>query len=105
MPWMDPRSGGLFFMVDGANNFLGHGLYQFSPELLWRMFSRENGFEIELMQLVDDVGKPSPRDVPDPAVRGQRSNMTMSTARTYVVMAARKTFEIPDDGQGVYQSD
>jgi len=56
---MDPRSGGLFFMVDGANNFLGHGLYQFCPELLWRMFSR-----IELM--LDDVGKPNPRDVPDP---------------------------------------
>jgi SAM-dependent methyltransferase len=99
------RVGGMFLMVDGANNFLGHGLYQFSPELLWRTFSRENGFEIELMQLVDDVGTPSPRDVPDPALRGQRSNMTMSTARTYVLMAARKTFEIPDNEQKVYQSD
>ncbi|ESW98114.1 hypothetical protein X768_32060 [Mesorhizobium sp. LSJC265A00] len=99
------RVGGIFLMVDGANNFLGHGLYQFSPDLLWRTFSRENGFEIELMQLVDDVGKPNPRDVPDPAVLGQRSNMTMSTARTYVLMAARKTFEISDGEQKVYQSD
>ena len=99
------KIGGIFLMVDGANNFLGHGLYQFSPELLWRTFSRENGYEIELMQLVDDVGKPSPRDVPDPAVRGQRSNMTMSAARTYVLMAARKTCEIPDEEQRIYQSD
>ncbi|MBZ9668697.1 hypothetical protein [Mesorhizobium sp. ES1-3] len=99
------KVGGLFLLVDGANNFLGHGLYQFSPELLWRTFSRESGFEIELMQLVDDVGKPNPRDVPDPAVLGQRSNMTMSTARTYVLMAARKTFESSDGEQRVFQSD
>ena len=99
------KVGGVFFMVDGANNFLGHGLYQFSPELLWRTFSRENGFEIELMQLVDDTGRPKPRDVPDPAVLGHRSNMLMSTARTYVVMAARKTLETHKAGNKVYQSD
>jgi len=99
------KVGGLLLMVDGANNFLAHGLYQFSPELLWRAFSRRNGFEIELMQLVDVVGKPSPRDVPDPAVLGRRSEVTMSTARTYLLMAARKTLEISDAEQKVYQSD
>ena len=99
------KVGGLCLMVDGANNFLGHGLYQFSPELLWRTFSRDNGFEIELMQLVDVVGVPKPRDVPDPAVLGHRSNMTMSAARTYILMAARKTSNIADEEQKVQQSD
>ena len=99
------KVGGLFLMVNGANNFLGHGLYQFSPELLWRTFSRDNGFQVELMQLVDIVGKPSPKDVPDPAVLGQRSNMTMSAARTYILMAARKTCVVPDEEQRVHQSD
>jgi SAM-dependent methyltransferase len=99
------KKGGLCLLVDGANNFLGHGLYQFSPELLWRTFSRDNGFEIELMQLVDVAGVPRPQNVQDPAVLGHRTNVTMSTARTYILMAARKTANITDERQTVQQSD
>jgi hypothetical protein len=53
------------------------------------------------MQLVDIVGKPSPRDAVDPAVSGTRSNTTMSTARTYFLMAARKVFAVPVEEQKV----
>ena len=36
--------GGHFFAHTMANNFMGHGFYQFSPELFYRVFSPENGF-------------------------------------------------------------
>jgi SAM-dependent methyltransferase len=41
------RPGGRFFTHAGANNWCGHGFYQFSPELYFRVFSEENGFAIE----------------------------------------------------------
>ena len=37
--------GGHFLSVTPANNFCGHGFYQFSPELFFRIFSKLNGFE------------------------------------------------------------
>ncbi len=36
--------GGHFLGITPANNFCGHGFYQFSPELYFRMFSEPNGF-------------------------------------------------------------
>ncbi len=38
--------GGHFISVTPANNYCGHGFYQFSPELFFRVFSAENGFAI-----------------------------------------------------------
>jgi len=37
---------GYFISVTCCNNFPGHGFYQFSPELFFRIFNQENGFEI-----------------------------------------------------------
>jgi hypothetical protein len=36
--------GGHFLAITPANNFCGHGFYQFSPELFFRVFSEPNGF-------------------------------------------------------------
>ena len=41
------RVGGRFFTHTVANNWCGHGFYQFSPELFYRALSQENGFEVE----------------------------------------------------------
>ncbi|HXA10121.1 MAG TPA: hypothetical protein VNW28_09070 [Chthoniobacterales bacterium] len=38
------RVGGHFLAITPANNFCGHGFYQFSPELFFRVFSEPNGF-------------------------------------------------------------
>ena len=38
--------GGYFISLAPANNMLGHGFYQFSPELFYRIFSKENGFSV-----------------------------------------------------------
>ena len=40
------RVGGTIFASTIANNLCGHGFYQFSPELIFRIFSAENGFRL-----------------------------------------------------------
>jgi hypothetical protein len=45
------RIGGRVFIHTVANNYCGHGFYQFGPELFFRAFSAPNGFAIERMVL------------------------------------------------------
>ena len=40
------KKGGSLFIFTMANNHPGHGFYQFSPELFFRIFQPENGFTI-----------------------------------------------------------
>ncbi len=40
------KEGGNIFIIVPANNHMGHGFYQFSPELFFRIFQQENGFSI-----------------------------------------------------------
>lgn len=40
------EKGGYYIGITPTNNFLGHGFYQFSPELYYRVFSENNGFKI-----------------------------------------------------------
>jgi hypothetical protein len=45
------RLNGRVIIHTAANNWCGHGFYQFSPELFYNVFSEENGFEVERMIL------------------------------------------------------
>jgi hypothetical protein len=45
------REGGRFVTHTVANNWCGHGLYQFSPELFYTVLNEDNGFEVERMVL------------------------------------------------------
>jgi len=47
------KSGGRMFIFTPANNQMGHGFYQFSPEVFFRTFCPSNGFEIERMIAVE----------------------------------------------------
>lgn len=49
------KVGGQLFLHTIANNYCGHGFYQFSPELFFRALGPENGFKIESM-IVHPVG-------------------------------------------------
>jgi SAM-dependent methyltransferase len=61
------RKGGHFIGISPANNQLGHGFYQFSPELIYRVFSEENGFRIvKLFLSVEEEGDTHWYEVPDP---------------------------------------
>jgi hypothetical protein len=96
--------GGLFLSVNAANNQLGHGLYQFSPELMWRAFAEENGFHVESLQLAPQGGPPVLEEAPDPREAGRRIELGCTAAPTYLCLAARR---IPARraGLAVYQSD
>lgn len=51
------KVGGRLFVMTPANNYFGHGFYQFSPELFYRVLSEENGFRVDRMvALVEDGG-------------------------------------------------
>lgn len=43
------KTGGRLFIFAPANNMFGHGFYQFSPELFYRVLSSDYGFEVEKM--------------------------------------------------------
>jgi hypothetical protein len=47
------RVGGNVLTANPCNNLAGHGFYQFTPELLFRVFSQANGFEVEQMLLTE----------------------------------------------------
>ncbi len=80
------KVGGLFLTSNGDNNFLGHGFYQFSPELLWRAFSLKEGYSVELMQLVDESDVPVARSVEDPSVAGRRLEIRGTAGCTLLLM-------------------
>ncbi len=47
--------GGHYIGITPVNNQMGHGFYQFSPELYYRIFSEENGFRILKMMIAVPV--------------------------------------------------
>jgi SAM-dependent methyltransferase len=47
------RPGGRLFVITVANNHCGHGFYQFSPELFFRLFNGHNGFRLERLLLLN----------------------------------------------------
>lgn len=49
------ETGGHLVIITGGNNFLGHGFYQFSPELFYRALSAENGFQVKRL-IAAEVG-------------------------------------------------
>jgi SAM-dependent methyltransferase len=92
------KIGGRVFMSTPANNHLGHGFYQFSPELMFRVFAPENGFEICTVQLVE-ARYPRPEfsrnrhvyDVTDPAAVHRRVGLV--TKRPVMMMVEAKKLE------------
>lgn len=45
------KVGGHFISFAPANNTFGHGFYQFSPDLFYRIFNEQNGFKIMLLAI------------------------------------------------------
>jgi len=84
------RLGGHFTQVNVANNFMGHGFWQFSPEMIFRAISPENGFEIRVVLLHEAVRGGSWHVVSDPAKL--RARVELCNAHpTYVMTIARRT--------------
>jgi hypothetical protein len=57
---------GHFISLTPANNYFGHGFYQFSPELFYRIFNSSNGFNLLEMYYCDDKFSKIWHSVTDP---------------------------------------
>ena len=80
------RPGGHLLLALPANNYCGHGMYQFSPEFFFSALSEQNGFTVERMIMWEEdvtptrilgreftyVGKARHYDVADPRKVGGR---------------------------------
>ncbi|SVB93811.1 uncharacterized protein METZ01_LOCUS246665 [marine metagenome] len=86
------RVGGHFISFTTANNFCGHGFYQFSPELFFRIFSSINGFDMTLMAIHAGVGTKASTDVylvKDPDDVKARVEFLSNKELTLVVIAQK----------------
>jgi hypothetical protein len=82
--------GGHFIQVNVANNFAGHGFWQFSPELLFRMFSKENGFQVRAALVYEIEPNGKWYAVADPDLCKQRVEFR-NILRTYICVIAQRT--------------
>ena len=84
--------GGHFIEVTAANNFMGHGFYQFSPELYYRVLSSNNGFEVREMFVCETSRGARWYRVADPANLGRRVEL-VNNRPTYIMVLACKVKE------------
>jgi hypothetical protein len=85
--------GGHYIGITPANNQMGHGFYQFSPELYFRLFCPENGFQVRAMYLGTDTEWFA---VSDPKQMRERGQLMSAVALTLVVIAQRTGKVLPD---------
>ena len=98
------RPGGRLFIHTCANNWCGHGFYQFSPELFYRALSAENGFEVERMI----IHRPGPdgrwREVSDPEKIHERVEL-ITFMPMLILVQARRVKVVPIFARPPQQSD
>lgn len=98
------REGGHLLLITPTNNFMGHGFYQFSPELFFRVCSEANGFAINRIIVCEvDPGAPW-YQVVDPARAGRRVELVTSRP-AYLLVEAAKLRHVPVLTSAPQQSD
>jgi len=85
--------GGHFFTQTPANNYLGHGFYQFSPELFFRVLSPANGFCVERCIAVEYGLRRRWFEVTDPEVVRARVTLINAAPVILLVWARRVTIQ------------
>jgi hypothetical protein len=83
------RAGGHFIQTTPANNCMGHGFWQLSPEAVYRVFSEENGFSIKVVFLRELVNGGSWYQVTDPSICGCRVEL-VNRRPTYMYTIAQR---------------
>lgn len=84
------RAKGHFLSIAPAHNQMGHGFYQISPELFFRVFSAENGFALRRIVLYDAAQEDAEFfHVNDPATTGQRSELLSAQPMFLAALAQR----------------
>lgn len=90
------KEGGTLIIVTPANNLCGHGFYQFSPELFYRVFSEDNGYRVENLYLIETASHFVERSrrqavyrTVDPATLGRRISIVGDKPISLYVQAQR----------------
>lgn len=86
--------GGHFLIITPTNNFFGHGFYQFSPELFFRIFNTINGFRLVRMILFEESLRVQWFEVIDPGAVEQRVTL-VNTRPTYLAIIAKEVESVP----------
>lgn len=96
------RVGGRLWLCIPGNSLMGHGFYQFSPELIYRSLAPAHGFEVEALQVVrsryvstelDTIG--SRLEALDPEQLGTRT-VVSSREPLSLLVRARKIQHLSD---------
>jgi hypothetical protein len=98
------RVGGHVLMLSPAHGEMGQGFYQFSPELLYRVFSPENGYRVEQMLLKDRRLRSPWYSVADPREAGERVVVSRGWP-AYLYVKARREREVEPFASPPQQSD
>jgi hypothetical protein len=85
--------GGTLISMTVTNNMMGHGFYQFSPELFYRALSPENGFEMADLYLFEGNRPDWWYRVPDPDAVQRRVTLR-NAGHTYIMARAKKVAEV-----------
>jgi SAM-dependent methyltransferase len=98
------RVGGHLLVATPTNNYAGHGFYQFSPELYYRVLSPANGFRVKRMLLKEAGIRRRWYEVADPAALGRRVTL-VNAAPTLLFILAEKTAPVMPFSDPPQQSD
>jgi len=88
------KEGGIFIGISPANNQMGHGFYQFSPELYYSIFSEENGFKVIKMYITTQ-GEGGWFEVANPRIVKSRVMVTNSVPLVIFVVAKKEKDALP----------
>jgi hypothetical protein len=98
------RVGGHFLGIAPANNFMGHGFYQFSPEMFFSIFAPSNGYELEQLIAFEDAPDAPWYLVSNPAML--RTRVTLTNSRpVYLLSVAKRVRDIEPFQSMPQQSD
>ncbi|BAY33460.1 hypothetical protein NIES2107_53560 [Nostoc carneum NIES-2107] len=86
------KVGGYYLGITPGNNFMGHGFYQFSPELLFRIFTKENGYEVVKL-IVFETSSPQWFSVQDPYELKERVTLE-NQFPLYILVIAKKVSSV-----------
>lgn len=96
--------GGHFLGASPTNNWMGHGFYQFSPELFFRVLTPVNGFAEMRAMVCETAPRSRWFEVTDPAQLGARVYL-VNARPTYLFSMARRTALTPIFAVAPQQSD
>jgi hypothetical protein len=100
-----PRLGGHYIMASPANNQMGHGFYQFSPDLFYRVFSEENGYKLKALFLAPTYADGGWFSIKDPATVGERIGHNASSQEMSIFAIAQRTQLLEPFSRPPQQSD